>query len=154
MGGYSCSPSGCSRITPTTTCAEQPSSSIGRARQHLPRARTTMHGLRLRETMEAHASMECATRSTRLPRAREATAAGRVDAAAPHPPPRVLSSLSPRSVAFGSALLPRAHTSNCLRETIWKSTRAMRHEKRMDTNLKGWEGTITPSEDPDAVIPC
>ena len=34
-------------ITPTITHAEQPSSSIGRARQHLPRARTTMHGLRL-----------------------------------------------------------------------------------------------------------
>ena len=45
-GGYSCWQGGCSRITPTTTRAEQPATSIGRAWQHLPRARTsTMHGL-------------------------------------------------------------------------------------------------------------
>ena len=82
-------------------CAEQPSSSIGRAWQHSSRPRTTMHGLRLRETMEAHASMECATRSTRLPRAREASTAGTPAVAAPHPPPRVLSSPVARPATAG-----------------------------------------------------
>ena len=53
MGGYSCWHGGCSRITPTTTCAEQPATSIGRARQHLPSAGTAMHSLwpHERETM-------------------------------------------------------------------------------------------------------
>ena len=44
-GGYSCWQGGWSRITPTTTRAEQPATSIGRAWQHLPCARTTMHDL-------------------------------------------------------------------------------------------------------------
>ena len=45
-GGYSCWLCGCTRTTPTTTRAEQPATSIGRAWQPLPCARTsTMHGL-------------------------------------------------------------------------------------------------------------
>ena len=53
MGGYSCWQGGCSRITPTTTRADQLATSIGLVWQRLSRAHTSMHGLRLRETMEA-----------------------------------------------------------------------------------------------------
>ena len=113
MAGYSCCQAGCSRITPTTTCAEQPSSSIGRAWQHLSRARTSTCRLPCVETMEATAVI--ATPATRPRRAREGSAPMRPVVVPSWPPPRVVSSSVARRVAVGSARHAHApaRTASC-----------------------------------------
>ena len=45
MRGYSCLQADCSRIAPTTTCGKQPSTSIRRCWQHLPRAHASSNCL-------------------------------------------------------------------------------------------------------------
>ena len=56
MGGYRCLQAGFSCTVATTTRGDRLGTSIHRRRQRLARAHASMHGLRLRETMEARMS--------------------------------------------------------------------------------------------------
>ena len=120
---YSCWRAGCSRIEAAYTRGEQLSSLIGRDGQHSSRTHTSVCTGSLAERMEAHkaASVSAGTQSRR---AWEGTAPGRPAVAATWPPPRVLTSLAARSVAFGTPchVYPHCthHTSLLVCTRRWK----------------------------------
>ena len=114
-GGFSCWQAGCSRIIPATTCAEQLSSSIGRAWAALTTSAPACTAVAYeRRCGSMH---ECATGPTHGPRAWEATAGGRPAAAASYPPLGVVSSSVPRYIAEGST----CHGPTSSRETSARS---------------------------------
>ena len=107
-----------------------------------PETKSMLPSSLTRRVMQACVETGMRTRSTHPPHAWEATAAGRAAVAASYPPPRVLSSLPSRSVAFGSAChVPAAVTAY---ERRCAGMHGMRHALNASTACMGgyscWQG--------------